>query len=196
MLVDAVAFERDVRDAEERLETDDTQEGLQQALDLLDRALSRWRGLPYTDAMYEPFAQSEVARLRELHANARERRARALMELGRSAEAVESLHALATEHPLRESVWAALILSLYRSQRQGEALRLYSVARQHLVDELGVEPGPELKDLEQRVLLQDPSLDWSPREVEHERPRSRCRRSSAARSRSTACARCSTNTDS
>jgi predicted ATPase/DNA-binding SARP family transcriptional activator len=164
-LVDAVVFEREVRQAQERLAAGRTEADVRDALALLDHALELWRGTPYTDSLYEPFAQADVARLRELHADAREQRARALLRLGRSRDAVPALQALATEYPLRESVWAALILALYRSQRQGEALRLYTVARRNLVEELGVEPGPELRDLEQRVLQQDPSLDWTPLET-------------------------------
>jgi predicted ATPase/DNA-binding SARP family transcriptional activator len=163
-LVDAVVFEREVREAQERLAAGATEAEVRDALALMDHALAIWRGTPYTDSLYEPFAQADVTRLREIHANAREQRARALLRLGRHRDAVEVLQTLATEHPLRESVWAALILSLYRSQRQGEALRLYTVARRNLVEELGVEPGPELRDLEQRVLQQDPTLDWTPLE--------------------------------
>jgi predicted ATPase len=124
-----------------------------------DDALALWRGQPYADAMYDDFAQAEIARLRELHASVNERRAEMLLALGHHTEAATSLQHLVAEYPLRESLWYALMLALYRSQRQAEALRAYSTARERLVEDLGVEPGAALRDLEARILAQDPSLD-------------------------------------
>lgn len=130
----------------------------------LNEALTLWRGNPYADVMYEEFAQAEVARLQELRVIIQERQANGLLALGRTQEATSLLQPLVVEHPLRESVWAALILALYRSGRQADALRAYATAREHFVEDVGLEPGPELRDLERRVLAHDPTLDWMSRE--------------------------------
>ena len=87
-----------------------------------------------------------------------EARVEADLALGRHGELVGELEALCREHPLRERLWELLMLALYRAGRQAEALRAYSKARDHLVDELGIDPGPALRQLEARVLAQDPSL--------------------------------------
>ena len=89
---------------------------------------------------------------------ATEARAEADLVLGRHGELVSELEALCREHPLRERLWELLMLALYRAGRQAEALRAYSKARDHLVDELGIDPGPALRQLEARILAQDPSL--------------------------------------
>lgn len=155
--LDVVRFERAVHAATSML----TQEGSPtDALAELDGALTLWRGIPYTDVMYDDFVQHEIARLKEVHATAREQRAAALLELGRAGDALELLQVLVEEHPLRESLWAALILAMYRSRRQADALRVFGTARQRLIEELGVEPCVELRELEARVLAQDPTLDW------------------------------------
>ncbi|MEO8697852.1 MAG: BTAD domain-containing putative transcriptional regulator, partial [Acidimicrobiales bacterium] len=124
-----------------------------------DEALAMWRGQPYADAMYDDFAQTEISRLRELHATVNERRAESLLALGRHTDAASSLQNLVAEYPLRESLWAAYMLALYRSRRQAEALRAYSTARERLIEDLGVEPCAALRELEARILAQDPSLD-------------------------------------
>ncbi len=87
-----------------------------------------------------------------------EARAEADLALGRHGELVDELEALCRQHPLRERLWELLILALYRAGRQAEALRAYTEIRDHLVDELGIDPGPALRELEARVLAQDPSL--------------------------------------
>jgi predicted ATPase/DNA-binding SARP family transcriptional activator len=161
-ILDSVVFERTVQSIQDVFTVDELPRAAEAALECADRALSLWRGTPFAESMYDEFAQVETARLRELRAIALERRGRALLALGRNADAVESLQALVGEYPLRESVWGALIVALYRSHRQADALRAYGTARDHLVDELGVEPGPELRDLERRVLDQDASLDSDP----------------------------------
>jgi predicted ATPase/DNA-binding SARP family transcriptional activator/class 3 adenylate cyclase len=125
----------------------------------LHEALSLWRGPPLADFAFEPFAQSEIARLEELHVAALEERVDALLALGRHAEVVGELEALVAAHPLRERLRAQQMLALYRSRRQAEALDAYQAARRALVDELGIEPSPELQQLEQRILRQDPSLE-------------------------------------
>jgi len=160
--LDAELFEEAVRQLPETFTLDQLPEAAEAALGRADDALALWRGPPYVDAMYDEFAQVEITRLRELHATAHERRAQALLALRRNADAVEALQRLVDEHPLRESVWSSLILALYRSRRQAEALRAYATAREQLIDELGVEPGPDLRELERRVLDQDPVLDVEP----------------------------------
>ena len=87
-----------------------------------------------------------------------ETRAEADLMLGRHGELVGELEALCREHPLRERLWELLMLALYRAGRQAEALRAYTEARDYLVDELGIDPGPALRELEARILAQDPSL--------------------------------------
>jgi DNA-binding SARP family transcriptional activator len=125
----------------------------------LREALSLWRGPPLADFAFEPFAQGEIARLDELHLAAHEEWIDALLALGRHAEVVGELEALVAKHPLRERLRAQLMLALYRSRRQAEALDAYQSARHALVDELGIEPSPELQELEGRILRQDPSLE-------------------------------------
>jgi DNA-binding SARP family transcriptional activator/tetratricopeptide (TPR) repeat protein len=125
----------------------------------LREALSLWRGAPLADLAFEPFAQSEIARLEELRLAALEERIDATLALGRHADVVGELEALVAGHPLRERLRAQLMLALYRSRRQAEALSAYQAARHALVDELGIEPSPELQELERRILRQDPSLE-------------------------------------
>ena len=108
--------------------------------------------------MYEPFAQSEIARLVELRAEAVEARLDAELALGRSAELVGELVTLIAEHPFRERLRGQLMLALYRSGRQADALAAFRAAREALVEELAVEPGPELRALEAAILRQDDSL--------------------------------------
>lgn len=128
------------------------------AAEQLDDALGRWRGTPLADLADDPAATSLVTRLEELHLLAQERRIDAELELGRAAEAVARAESLSASHPLRERVWAQRILGLYRSGRQADALRTYQECRRLLGDELGIEPGRELRDLEQAVLRQDDGL--------------------------------------
>jgi YVTN family beta-propeller protein len=120
-------------------------------------ALSLWRGRPLADFAYEPFAQSEIARLEELQVGAIEARIEADLEAGRSSAVVGELEALVREHPLKERLWGHLMLALYRSGRQADALDAYRRARQRLV-EVGIEPGPQLRELERKILTQDESL--------------------------------------
>ena len=126
---------------------------------LLREALSLWRGAPLADFAYEPFAQTEVARLEELRVAALEDRIEADLRCGRAAELIGELQALAARHPLRERPRAQLMLALYRSARQAEALDVFRDTRTTLVEELGIEPSQELQKLERAVLNQDPSLE-------------------------------------
>jgi len=130
----------------------------------LEQALAFWRGPPLADFAYEPFAQDEIRRLEELRLSALEDRIEADLALGRHEEVVAELESLAREHPLRERLQGLRLVALYRCGRQAEALEAYRTTRRRLVDELGVEPGPELKELERRILEQDPSLEGPRRE--------------------------------
>jgi DNA-binding SARP family transcriptional activator len=124
----------------------------------LRRALALWRGPALADLAYESFAQPEIARLEELRWAALEQRVDADLAAGRHAELIGELGALVAEHPLRERLRAQLMLALYRSGRQAEALSAYRQAQRELSDELGLEPSEELKQLEQAILRQDAEL--------------------------------------
>lgn len=128
------------------------------ARELLREALALWRGPALADVAYEEFAQIEIRRLEELRVDALERRIEADLSLEAHAAVVPELEALVAEHPLRERLHEQLILALYRSGRQAEALAGYRRARLVLVEELGIEPGPELQELQRAILRQDPSL--------------------------------------
>ena len=133
--------------------------------DLVDRArvlreaLALWRGTPLADFAYEPWAQDEIRRLEELRLGALEERNASELELDRHAELISELEALVAEHPQRERLRGQLMLALYRSGRQAEALQAYQDARRTLVDELGIEPGPELQRLNASILRQESSLE-------------------------------------
>ncbi|HEY1370648.1 MAG TPA: BTAD domain-containing putative transcriptional regulator [Gaiellaceae bacterium] len=122
------------------------------------QALELWRGPALGDLAFEPFAQTEIERLEELRLTALEGRLAHDLAEGRHAEVVAELEALVHEHPLRERFAAQLMLALYRSGRQAEALDVYRVARARLIGELGLEPGEELRRLERRILEHDPAL--------------------------------------
>ena len=124
----------------------------------LGEALGLRRGEPLAEFAYAGFADVERAHLDELTLVAIEARAGADLELGLHGDLVGELEALCREHPLRERLWELLILGLYRAGRQAEALAAYTEARDRLVDELGIEPGPALRELQTRVLAQDPAL--------------------------------------
>jgi DNA-binding SARP family transcriptional activator/tetratricopeptide (TPR) repeat protein len=123
-------------------------------------ALSLWRGRTLAEFAYERFAQPEIARLEELRLACLEERIEVDLVRGRHAELVGELEALVRDHPLRERLRAQLMLALYRSRRQAEALETYREARTVLVEELGIEPGHELRELEKAILNQDPSLGF------------------------------------
>ena len=125
---------------------------------VLTRALGLWRGAPLADFTFDAFAAGEIARLRELRLEALEIRIDAGLALGRHAALVAELEALTAEHPLRERLRAARMLALYRCGREPEALALYRDSRRMLVDELGMEPSPALRELHDAILRQDPAL--------------------------------------
>jgi DNA-binding SARP family transcriptional activator len=131
----------------------------QAAAEKLREALALWRGPALADFAYEPFAQAAIGRLEEVHLLAVEMRIDADLALGRHAALVAELDALVAEHPLRERLRGQLMLALYRSERQAEALASYQTARRVLVDELGIEPSAALQELERAILRQDQALE-------------------------------------
>jgi predicted ATPase/DNA-binding SARP family transcriptional activator len=152
--VDIVRFEQLV--AEGRQLAADGEMALASAT--LGEALDLRRGEPLAEFTYAGFFDAERARLDELTLVAMESRAGADLGLGRHSELAAELEALCREHPLRERLWELLILALYRAGRQAEALRAYTEVRDRLVGEMGIDPGPALRELQARILAQDPSL--------------------------------------
>jgi predicted ATPase/DNA-binding SARP family transcriptional activator/Tfp pilus assembly protein PilF len=129
------------------------------AAEILTGALALWRGPPLADLGYESFAQAEIGRLEELRVSVLEDRIAVDLDLGRHASVVTELRELAADHPLRERVRGQLMLALYRSGRQADALEAFRDARASLVGELGVEPDPTLQRLHGLILRQDASLE-------------------------------------
>ncbi|HEX2053142.1 MAG TPA: BTAD domain-containing putative transcriptional regulator [Actinomycetota bacterium] len=132
------------------------------ARDRLDEALSLWRGAALADFAFEPFAHAEAARLEEMRLVAQEDRMQASLDLGEHASAVPQLEAAVSASPLRERLIGMLMLALYRSGRQADALAVYQSARRMLIEELGIDPSPALRRLEADILGQSPSLEWRP----------------------------------
>jgi DNA-binding SARP family transcriptional activator len=128
------------------------------AAERLRQALGLWRGPPLDELGDVPFAMPAIARLEELRTSAVERRIDADLALGRHADLVAELGPLVGQHPFRERFRCQLMLALYRSGRQADALAAYADARRALVDALGIEPGYALRDLERAILRQDPAL--------------------------------------
>ena len=126
----------------------------------LGEALAWWRGPALADFNDMAWAQPEAARLEGLRLGAVEMLIEARLALGEHATLVPDLERLVAEHPLREGLWAQLMLALYRSDRQADALRTFGRLRRHLGEELGIEPSKELARLEEAILLQKPELDW------------------------------------
>ena len=133
-----------------------------EAAGLLREALALWRGPPLAELGSLPFAPAEIARLEEQRLAALEVRVEADLELGRHAELIGELQQLTAVHPLRERLSTQLMLALYRSGRQADALEAYRRARTGLVEELGIEPGVELRDLHGAILAQAPGIDLVP----------------------------------
>lgn len=129
-----------------------------EAREKLDEALALWRGPPLADLAYEEFAQAEIRRLEELQVAALELRFDAELALGADSALVPELERLVAQHPLRERLRAQLMLALYRAGRQSEALAAYQQLRLALVEELGIEPGRELRELQRAILRQDAAL--------------------------------------
>jgi DNA-binding SARP family transcriptional activator len=148
--LDLLRFERLVHDAQ--ASPPDT------AARLLREALGLWRGPALADLANESFAQAEILRLEDLRLAALERRIDADLALGRAGELAGELDALVRQHPYREPFRGQLMLALYGSGRQADALDVYRETRRLLVDELGIEPNSALRELEQAILRQDPAL--------------------------------------
>ena len=129
-----------------------------QALAALSGAVELWRGDVLADFQYDAFAQGEIARLGELRAAVLEERIAVEMLLGREAQVLGELERLVRDYPYRERLRGQLMLALYRTGRQAEALAAYRAARSALVDELGIEPSVELRQLHEAILAQDRAL--------------------------------------
>jgi DNA-binding SARP family transcriptional activator len=155
--IDLHRFERWTRDALDSLSHGDAEA----AATGFRRALELWRGSALADLADEPFAQVAVARLEELRLAALEHRIEVELGLGRHLELVGELETLVREHPFRERLRGQLMLALYRSARQTDALAAYRETRRALVESIGVEPTPVLQELERAILLQDPALEVS-----------------------------------
>jgi DNA-binding SARP family transcriptional activator len=125
----------------------------------LHDALSLWRGEPLAELRGEPFAEREIARLEELRLAALEDRIDAELALGRHHDLVAELEPLVAEHVFRERLRGQLMLALYRCGRQADALHVFQSGRRALVEQLGIDPGPALAQLELSILRQDPTLD-------------------------------------
>jgi DNA-binding SARP family transcriptional activator/ABC-type branched-subunit amino acid transport system substrate-binding protein/streptogramin lyase len=147
----------------------------EEAAEELRRALALWRGPALADFAYEPFAQTEIARLDELQLTALEERLDADLALSRHTELIGELEALVARHPLRERLRGQLMLALYRSDRQAEALHVYQEFRLALAEELGLEPSRGLQRLERQILEQDAKLAEPARKLGPRPARSRGR---------------------
>jgi DNA-binding SARP family transcriptional activator len=153
--LDAARFERRTSQAAGALARGEA--GL--AAEWLREALALWRGPPLAEFAYDSFAQPAIARLEELRLIALEQRIEADLALGLDGALVGELEALVREHPLRERLRAQLMVALYRSGRQAEALDVYHATRRTLVDDLGIEPSEELRALSGKILRHDSSLE-------------------------------------
>ena len=163
--LDAERFERLVDDGRRALSSGQAE----QAGTTLREALSLWRGEPLADLAFEPFAQVEIARLEEQHQAAIEARVDADLAAGRHDELVAELRRMVAQYPSRERLAGQLMTALYRCGRQSEALEAYREARERLATEVGVEPGEELRALQQAILHHDGALMLAPaQELPHE----------------------------
>lgn len=156
--VDLTAFESMIDEGRRTL----AQRDPARASALFREALDLWRGPPLSGLEEEPFAQPHIARIEDLRLTAVEDRIEADLALGRHAELVGELQALTSEFPLRERLRGQLMLALYRSGRQAEALSAYRDAKRMLAEELGIDPTPDLQRLEGAILRQDPDLELAP----------------------------------
>jgi predicted ATPase/DNA-binding SARP family transcriptional activator len=152
--LDVLLFEQEAAGGRAALRDGD----LRRAAGLFSESLARWRGPALADAAGAAWAVPESVRLEELRAATQEAWLEARLGLGEHADVVGAAEAAVSEYPLREGLWAKLILALYRTGRQADALRAYTRVRELLRDELGIDPGPELAALEGAVLRQEPAL--------------------------------------
>jgi DNA-binding SARP family transcriptional activator/WD40 repeat protein/energy-coupling factor transporter ATP-binding protein EcfA2 len=153
--LDAIQFEALTRRGAEQLRAGDPAA----AAATLRQALGLWRGEPYGEFGDVEACAPEARRLAEARVVALEDRLDADLALGDAAQVASEAEGFLAEHPFRERLWGQLMLALYRAGRQRDALAAYQRARAVLVDELGIEPGPDLRRLEAAILAQDPSLD-------------------------------------
>ena len=153
--LDLSRFERRVEEATEALSRGEAQ----RASDLLGEALALWRGPALADLAYESFAQTAIERLEEVRLAALAQRIEADLALARHGELVGELQELSSEHPTHEIFRAQLMLALYRSGRQADALEVYRAIRATLIEAFGIEPSPRLRELERAILVQEPALD-------------------------------------
>ena len=154
LALDSRRFEELLQRARAALARDEAERA---AADLRE-ALAMWRGDALAEHRFDDFAQREIARLEELRVETIEERLAAELAAGASADLVGELQALVAEYPLRERLRAQLMVALYRTGRQAEALETMREGRELMVDELGIEPGPDLRTLERMILAQDPEL--------------------------------------
>jgi predicted ATPase/DNA-binding SARP family transcriptional activator len=159
--IDAHQFEHLVREAALRA-AEGTADALEDALERYERALALWRGDALAELADAPFAMADAVRLEEARITAAEACNDVQLALGRHRALVGPLEQMVRRHPLRERLHEQLILAMYRCGRQADALRAYERARSALVEELGLNPGPDLQRIERAVLAQDPALDWQP----------------------------------
>ena len=129
-----------------------------QAMALYREASSLWRGEALADLAYEEFARASITRLDDDRLDAEEDRLELMVDHGRSEESIALAEGLLNRHPYRERLWGLLMLAMYRAGRQADALAAYARARETLVDDLGLDPGPDLQELERAILIQDPTL--------------------------------------
>lgn len=156
----------DARRFEEMVTAADTA-GTAERIELLEEALALWRGEAYPELADTPAEIAEAARLDELRMSAVESLIEARLDSGEHDHVVGRLEGLVAEHPFRERFWGQLMLALYRSGRQSDALDAYQRLRTVLGEELGIEPSPELSRLEERILLHDPSLAPATTDEDH-----------------------------
>ena len=130
------------------------------ALSAADDALSRWRGRPFAGVPDAAWMDSVRARLDALRMTLQELRVQALLDVGQPERAVSDIVELLEAEPFRERLWTQQMLGLYRCGRQSEALATFTQARRILVDEFGIEPGPQLREMRDRVLQQDQVSTW------------------------------------
>ena len=156
--LDAARFDRLSAEGRAALHAGDAEA----AASVLRDALALWRGAALVDFADDAFARPVITRLEESRFTAIEDRVDADLLLGRHAELIGELEALVQEHPLRERLWAQLMTALYRAGRQADALRAYQRARTVLAEQLGIDPGPALRQVEEAVLAQDSALASPP----------------------------------
>jgi len=155
-VVDAVAFVATVADARAAVDAE-------ARIEMLDGALGTWRGNAFEGMADLDWARAEAVRLEELRLEGLEQLVEGHLELGQDAQVIGELEGLVVTHPLRERFWRQLVLALHRTGRQAEALRRTSEVRTFLREELGLDISPALRDLEARVLADDPTLRAAPR---------------------------------